>query len=330
MSWEFSDVDLRAFLHMQAEWDQAFVDQHFRKMHGLRGQRKLLLSNVLALTLAVDDMQKKQDARRIDLVVAGASPGIHLPVLMKHLNAPASSVRGKVDIHLYDPKRLHRTAASAVCKSDNASFAQDKFTDAHALEWSRRDRSKCLIFLSDIRSEIHGKQEHLRADEDTIRGDMRMQKAWVEQMQPDYSMLKFHARHATRDSPSVAPSFRYLRGTLYKQAYTDLFSAECRLFVKQADIGDEEYCTAAIERHMFYHNRTLRPKTYSLDDTRLQFDEAFEAYVAREAGRVLGIDARSLLRDAHAALEVDPIVFTWPAAPSTQTQSLLRKVQTAL
>lgn len=329
MSWEFSDVDLRAFLHMQEDWNQAFVDQHFRKMHGLRGQRKLLLSNVLALTLAVDDMRKKQDGRRIDLVVAGAAPGIHLPVLMRHLKT--SNIGDKLEIHLFDPKRLHRSAASAVCKSDNARFTQEPFKDSDALEWSRRDRQKnCLVFLSDIRSEIHGKQEHLRADEDTIRGDMRMQKTWVETMQPDYSMLKFHARHATRDSPSVAPSFRYLKGALYKQAFTDLFSAECRLFVRQADIGDEEYCTAAIERHMFYHNRTLRPKTYSLDDAQLQFDEAFEAYVAREAGRVLGIDARGLLRDAHADLEVDPIVFTWPAAPSTHAQSLLRKVQTAL
>ena len=110
----------------------------------------------------------------------------------------------------------------------------------------------------------------------------------------------------------------------------DLFSAECRLFVTQADIGEQEYCTAAIERHMFYHNRTLRPKTYSLNDTQLQFDEAFEAYVAREAARVLGIDAQSLLRDAHTDLRVDPIVFTWPAAPSTHTQSLLRRIQTAL
>jgi hypothetical protein len=329
MSWEFSDVDLKAHLHKQEDWDQAFVDAHFQPMHGLRGQRKLLLSNMLALTLAVEDMRLRGDTRRIDLVIAGASPGIHLPLIIKHVGA--SNVRNKVDMHLYDPKRLHRSAASAVCRSERVTFTQDKFTDAHARAWSERDRKKsCLIFLSDIRSEIHGKQEHLRADEDTIRGDMRMQKAWVEQMQPDYSMLKFHARHATRDSPSVAPSFRYLRGALYKQAYTDLFSAECRLFVRQADIGDEEYCTAAIERHMFYHNRTLRPKTYSLDDAQLQFDEAFEAYVAREAGRVLGIDARSLLRDAHAALEVDPIVFTWPAAPSTHAQSLLRKVQTAL
>jgi hypothetical protein len=28
---------------------------------------------------------------------------------------------------------------------------------------------------------------------------------------------------------------------------------------------------------MFYHNRALRPKTYSVDSRQLRFDEAFEA-----------------------------------------------------
>jgi len=328
MSWEFGDVDLKAHLHKQADWDQAFVDAHFQPMHGLRGQRKLLLSNMLALTLAVDDMRKTGDTRRIDLVIAGASPGIHLPLIIKHLGA--SNVRNNIDIHLYDPKRLHRSAASAVCRNEHVRFTQGPFTDAHAREWSQRDASRCLVFLSDIRSDIHGKKEHLRADEDTIRGDMRMQKAWVEQMQPDYSMLKFHARHATPDNASVAPSFRYLQGTLYKQAFTDLFSAECRLFVKKAEIKEQEYSTAAIERHMFYHNQALRPKTYSVDHRELQFDEAFQAYVAREAARVLKIDAQVLVRDACRELDVDPIVFTWPPTAQTHTDTLLRCIQAVL
>jgi hypothetical protein len=328
MAWEFGDVDLKAYLHKQEDWDQAFVDQHFQKMHGLRGQRKLLLSNMLAVTLAVDDMRKRNDTRRIELVVAGASPGIHLPVIIKHLKA--SNVRDKIDIHLYDPKRLHRSAASVVCRNEHVRFTQDKFTDAHAREWGRRDASTCLIFLSDVRSDIHVKTEHSRVDEDMIGGDMQMQKAWVEQMQPDYSMLKFHARHATRDNADVAPAFSYLAGPLYKQAYTDLFSAECRLFVRKADIRDTTYSTAAIERHMYYHNRTLRPQTYSVTGEELQFDEAFQAHVAHEAARVLGLDAHGLLRDARTELEVDPVVFTWPAAPCTRMQSLLRRVQTAL
>jgi len=328
MSWEFGEVDLKAHLHKQTEWDQAFVDAHFQPMHGLRGQRKLLLSNMLSLTLAVEDMRLRGDTRRIDLVIAGASPGIHLPLIIKHVGA--SNIRNKVDMHLYDPKRLHRSAATAVCRNEHVRFTLGKFTDAHAREWGERDKSKCLVFLSDIRSDIHGKKEHARADEDMIGADMQMQKAWVERMQPEYSMLKFHARHATRDNASVAPAFTYLSGTLYKQAFTDLFSAECRLFVKKAEIQEQEYSTAAIERHMFYHNLALRPKTYSVKNNELRFDEAFEAYVAHEAARVLDVDAQRLLRDAHTDLQVDPIVFTWPPPASTRTDTLLRCIQTVL
>jgi hypothetical protein len=329
MSWEFSRVDLKAHLHKQEDWDQAFVDKHFQKMHGLRGQRKLLLSNLLALVLAVDDMEKKSDRRRIQLLVAGASPGIHLPVLLKHLKQ--SNIGDRIEVHLFDPKRLHRNAAAVVHRSDNVTFTPEKFETKNAREWSERDAKKnCLIFLSDVRSDIHAKNQHSRVDEDTICGDMRMQKAWVELMQPDYSMLKFHARHATRDNPDVAPAFTYLRGTLYKQAYTDLFSAECRQFVTKEDIKDTTYSTAAIEGHMYYHNRTLRPQTYAVHNQKLQYDEAFQAYVAQEAARVLGINAHSLLQDAHDELEVDPIVFTWPVAPRTHMQTLLRRVQTAL
>ena len=263
MSWEFGDVDLKAHLHMQAEWDQPFVDAHFQRRHGWRGQRKLFLSNLLAVKLAAEDMQRNNDTRKIKLVVAGASPGVHLPVLVRHLKA--SNIAHRIDMHLYDPKPLHRAVAGVVRRSEDMTFTQDEFRDSHALQWSRRDAAKtCLIFLSDIRSDIHGKAAHLCADEAKIGADMHKQKQWVETMRPDYSMLKFHARHATRDDPSVAPSFRYLAGDLYKQADTDLFSAECRLFVKQADITDKEYSTADIERHMFFHNQTLRPSTFTV------------------------------------------------------------------
>jgi hypothetical protein len=78
MSWEFGDVDLKAYLHKQEDWDQAFVDEHFQKMRGLRGQRKLLLSNMLALTLAVEDMRSRGDTRGIDLVIAGADEAADL------------------------------------------------------------------------------------------------------------------------------------------------------------------------------------------------------------------------------------------------------------
>jgi len=331
MSWEFGDVDLKAHMHMQAEWNQGFVDAHFQKRHGMRGQRKLFVSNLLAIKLAAEDMQRRNDTRRIKLVVAGASPGIHLPVLARYL--AASNIADRLDVHLYDPKPLHPAVAGVVRRSEHLTFTQDEFRDSHALDWSRRDPAKtCLIFLSDIRSDIHGKAEHARADEAKIGVDMRRQKEWVETMRPDYSMLKFHAQHATRDNPSIAPGFSYLAGDLYKQADTDLFSAECRLFVTQADIREKQYSTADIERHMFFHNQSLRPRLYSVlrGARHLQFDEAFQFHVAQEAGRVLAVDADMMLKEACAKLPVDKIAFTWTAPKSSRLQTLLRGVQTRL
>ena len=328
MAWEFDDVDLKAHLHMQAEWDQAFVDRHFHARHGLRGQRKLLLSNLLAVTLAVEDMQERKDTRKLQIVIAGASPGIHLPVLMRHLQT--SNIADRLEIHLFDPKPLHRSVACVVRASDNVSFTHDKFQDSDARAWSRRDSSThCLLFLSDIRSDIHGKKQHSRVDEEKIDGDMHRQKKWVETMQPDYSMLKFHAPHATRDNPSVAPTFIHLAGDLYKQADTDLFSAELRLFVKQADIKDKEYSTAGIERHMFFHNQTLRPTTFSVlhGSKLMQFDEAFQLHVAQRAERVLELDGDRLLAEACAKLPVDQIDFTWTPRVCTRLQGMLRTVQ---
>ena len=93
---------------------------------------------------------------------------------------------------------------------------------------------------------------------------------------------------------------------------TDLFWAECLLFVTQADIRDKEYSTADIERHMFFHNQTLRSTTFSVSDgrQRLQFDEAFQFHVTQLAERVLHVDVGMLLAEACRKLRVDPIAFT--------------------
>ena len=192
--WAFGDGDLRVNLRLQAEWDQAIVDRHFQTRRGFRGQRKLLLSNVLTVALAAEDMQRNNDPRKILVVVAGASPGTHLPVLMRHLQT--SNVADRLEVHLYDPKPLHRAVAGVVHRSEHMTFTQDEFRDSHALDWARRDHTQtCLVFLSDIGSAIHGKQQHVRADEEKIGRDMHVQKQWVEAMRPEYSMLKFHASH---------------------------------------------------------------------------------------------------------------------------------------
>lgn len=99
--------------------------------------------------------------------------------------------------------------------------------------------------------------------------------------------------------------------------------------MKKADIKDTQYSTVGIERHMFFHNQTLRPTTFSVlhGSKLLQFDDAFEQHVAQRAGRVLKLNANLLLSEASAKLPVDPIRFTWTPRACTRLQGMIRTVQ---
>ena len=287
MATQFRENDMLAHLHQQEEWSQSFVDEHAHEQHGYRGQRKLLCSNLLGITQVAARMQDHGDTRKLVLVVAGASPGVHMPVLLKQLRK--SSMAGRFEIHMYDPQALESSLHAEVQKDDSLSFEKSPFTQSDAEHWRALDRRKhCLLFFSDIRSKINERHHHTGKDEGMIEHDMRLQEQWVQAMQPDYCMLKFHAPHATRDQQQVAKSFPYLFGRLYKQPYIDPFSAECRLFCTREDIRKQkQYSTLKIERHFFFHTKHIRLQTFSVGrgNKQLRYDEAFEWYVAHKARR---------------------------------------------
>jgi hypothetical protein len=326
MAREFTDDDLKVDLRVQKPWDKAFVGAH-GKEHKPHGQAKLLFSNLLGLAL-VEQHMKKKTSKKIHLVVAGASPGTHMLVLLKHVQQWRK--RRDVEIHLYDPKALDRDLLAIVSSDQSMTFREECFEDADAKYWKDKKGDDCLVFFSDIRSDIHGKHEHVGADEAKIAADMRAQERWVKTMQPDYCMLKFHAPHATTDKKRVAASVEYLDGVLYEQAYAGLFSAEYRLFCTQADIGEtKEYETAAIEGHAFFHTHTTRLQTYLVDDDRLRYDEAFAAHVAHTAQR-LGVisSAEKLLVDAGGIGHGAHMHFSWHGAQGSLLQGMhLRMLQ---
>jgi hypothetical protein len=332
MAKQFTDDDLRVHLKWQEDWVQAFVDEHGKEKHH-PGQAKLLFNNLLGLVLVEEDMKKEKDGRSIQLVVAGASPDTHMLVLLRHLR------RWRVDrglqIHLFDPQALDKKLQSIVDNQvNNISFYPRKFTDKDDKDWS--DNANCVVFFSDIRGKIHAdKRLHTHEDEVQIEGDMQRQEAWVQTMQPDYCMLKFHAPHATEDGEdesSVPESVSYLHGDVYEQAYAGLFSAEQRLFCKKEDISGhrDRYQTKHIERLAFYHTYHTRPSTFSVDGTHKTYDDAFAAHVAHKAARWLRIDAQQLLHDAHTQLHASPLHFSWPAPETSRMQALHRRVRQIL
>ena len=295
---QFTDDDMKVGWNLQATWVQSEVDKRTRHERP-HGQMKLMWSNLLGLALVEEDMQDKGDERSIQLVVAGASPGTHMPVLLRQLQAWME--KRKVKVAFYDPHPLDAKLKSIVDgDTKNMSFAPRVFTDKDATRWSHVDRSTTrVVFFSDIRSKIHGKKEHVNEDEEKIAADMQAQQAWVQIMTPDYCMLKFHAPHGTPDNKSVKSSLWYLPGDVYEQAYVGQFSAEYRLFCTRTDVGQKhEYSTAAIERHAFYHTNITRPKRFSVEgvDRQMPYDDAFAAHVAHKAARWLKINAQELLR----------------------------------
>ena len=328
---EFTDDDLRVHVQWQEHWDQEFVDEHGKEKHH-PGQAKLLFSNLLGLVLVEEDMKTKEAGRSIRLVVAGASPGTHMLVLLRHLRH-WRVVRG-LQIHLFDPKPLDKKLQSIVDKRvNNIFFYPRKFTDQDAKDWS--NNTDCVVFFSDIRGQIHAdKRLHTHKDEVQIEGDMQRQEQWVKTMQPDYCMLKFHAPHATGDGQhksSVPASISYLHGDVYEQGYAGLFSAEYRLFCTQANIRQtKQYDTKQIERHAFYHTLHTRPSTFSVGGTHKAYDDAFAAHVAHKAAQWLLIDAQQLLHDAHTELHASPLHFSWPAQETSHMQSLHRRVRQIL
>jgi len=345
MAHEFTDDDLSVVLddEFQEDWDPAFVKQHGREKIP-HGQTKLLWSNLLGLTLVEERMQC--DGRNIQLVVAGASPGTHMPLLLKHLRSAAdkcSGWRDKRSLHIcfYDPKPLDDKLQTVVHSAKKQmKFEPRCFTDEDAKTWGdwrlRNQADTVLVFFSDIRSDIHGKDKHTGADEKKIAADMQAQKRWVELMRPDHCMLKFHAPHATPDQPEVARSFEYLHGQLYEQAFVGLFSAEYRLFcTKPAETmlqgGPQEYDTTQIERHAMWHTRRRRPQTFAVKGAHLPYDEAFAAHVAHKAQELgLVLDARKLLDEARGIGHVAHMHFSWPAAQACRLRALHARMLQAL
>ena len=332
MATEFKDSDLRVYLPLGEDWDEDFVDKH-GKREKPHGQVKLLWSNLLALALVEEQMQKAEDSRSIRLVVAGASPGTHMLVLLEHIRGWRQA-RG-VQIHLYDPLPLDAELQAIVDSDESMSFEPKPFTDQHAEKWQKSNEDFCVVFFSDIRSQIHSKWQHVHGDEVQIAADMQAQQTWVKIMQPEYCMLKFHAPHATKDKKKVQKSLRYLHGTLYEQAWVGLFSAEYRLFCTKKDMRrDQQYDTKQIERHAFYHTLITRPKKFSVQGEHshqeMPYDEAFTAHVAHKAARWLKIDARKLLDDARSIGHVAHMHFTWPAAEMSRTQALHVRIQQIL
>lgn len=231
------------------------------------GQRKLLLSEIEFLTLHGEKSKT--------VLYVGAADGLHLVYL--------AGLFPDHHFYLYDPMEFHRELRQFAKNCKRIHMFQQYFND----EDIARVKSLNALFISDIRNLpvgfVRGGQVDEAVEED-IRGDMERQAAWIRELVPPASMVKFRLPWV-QQSPSIN-KFTYLDGDIHLQAWAPVSSSEARLISTRVN-GEyvmREYDTHWYDDAMHRFNRLTRQQRFAP----LAYPTPLEAAVA--AGLPLSYD----------------------------------------
>jgi hypothetical protein len=203
------------------------------------GQRKLLFGEIHFLNL----FWNQNEIKNLVLVVAGAAPGIHYP-LLEYLFPFIEK------IHLYDPSPFK------IPESDKIKLYNEYFTDDVAKFWSlEQEKNKNVFFISDIRTADYTKLDSLEENELQIMKDMDHQMHWYKLINPIQALLKFRLPYQEQGMPRFV---NYLDGCLMKQIYAPVTSTETRLV--PSPNSDKTYDCLQYEEQLFHFNVIVREK----------------------------------------------------------------------
>lgn len=206
------------------------------------GQLKLFTSELLFLTHYYDQSEVK------DLVYVGAASGEHLRMLSKMFPS--------LHFHLFDSGKFSQDLYSI----SNITINQRYFDENDIEEWKTK---KCL-FVSDIRTLTYDSSktdvEDMKTNEKTVWGDMNLQRKWVEEIKPLYSLLKFRLPYAEDFELDKGHTREYLDGIVYTQAFCKSSSSEARLCVFGKQITGRDWNILSYEQRLFQHNSEIRSK----------------------------------------------------------------------
>mmetsp|Transcript_71499 Transcript_71499/g.125106 ORF Transcript_71499/g.125106 Transcript_71499/m.125106 type:complete len:420 (-) Transcript_71499:14-1273(-) len=187
------------------------------------------------------------------ILYVGAAPGRHVPALAKRFPT--------CRFELYDPANFDQRLRD-FAESDEAggrvTIVQDFFDDSRAQQICARRHSAPLVFVCDIRTadplQMGGGEV-----EEFIERDMARQRAWVEALRPDVSLLKFRL-------PWGPGRTQYLSGRVLVQAFPPCTSTETRLLVsrKDVDVADTTYDHEIYEQQLMYHNTIKRAQLHDV------------------------------------------------------------------
>lgn len=206
------------------------------------GQLKLFTSELLFLTNYYDPSEVK------DLIYIGAAPGDHLDVLSKLFPS--------LTFHLYDKADFNPELGMIKnIKINNTYFDKDDVK-----EWKDIN---CLL-ISDIRTVSYDSSktlvDDLKENEEIVWKDMNLQRSWVEEIEPLYSLLKFRLPYAEEFELEKGKIRTYLDGIVYTQPFCKSSSSETRLCVFGKQITERDWDILSYEKKLFYHNSVTRSK----------------------------------------------------------------------
>ena len=245
------------------------------------GQMKLLLSEIEFLTPFF--------GQPLQVVYAGAAPGVHLPVL--------ASMFVSMRFVLVDPQ-------PSMIKNreySNIVVVQDYMSDALAAEFV----DSSALFISDVRVGAGGNESD-EEQQDRIQRDMDAQRGWVQLMCPVASMLKFRL-------PWRSGVTNYLSGQIFFPVYGKALTHEARLVVP-GNACAADYDNGLYEQQMVYFNRRLRPAVQSVLGSGCYDCTAFRWIVRAYLIKTLGGGFDPSLIDAHCIaieLELKGYVSVW-------------------
>ena len=206
------------------------------------GQLKLFTSELLFLTHYYDHNETS------DLIYIGAASGEHLRILSKLFPL--------LTFHLFDSGDF----SSDLYNISNIKINKRYFDQTDIDVWKNR---KCLL-VSDIRTLTYDSSktniEDMKNNEDTVWGDMTLQRKWVEEIKPLYSLLKFRLPYAESFELEKGKTRDYLDGIVYTQSFCKSSSSETRLCVFGKQITGREWDILSYERKLFHHNSVTRCK----------------------------------------------------------------------
>jgi len=181
-------------------------------------------------------------------VYVGSAPGTHIAFL--------AELFPWFTFHLYDPRDVFDEELKS---NPRIKLFVQFFQDEDARKYAGR---KDIFFFSDIRSSSYNidqsvldREKAEKENEELVLNDMRLQRRWVEIIQPVKAHLKFRLPYSYTWQKNT--DFDYFDGDIYRQAWAPQTSTETRL-VPDVKALPRKWNSKLYEKMLFYHNNVIR------------------------------------------------------------------------